>query len=67
MANRPGRTHSSVIVQVDLDVTLDDSTERAHKVIDLAGVGATNGIGNTNTVDTDLVNGLVDGEEINEV
>lgn len=61
------RTHTGVVVQVDLNVALNDATERADEVVDLARVGAADGVSDTDTVDTDLVDGLVDGEEVDEV
>ena len=54
-------------MQVDLNVALDDTTESADEVVDLAGVGAADGVSNTDTVHTNLVDSLVDGEEIDEV
>ena len=54
-------------MQVDFDVALDDTSKCAHKVIDLAGVSTAYCVRDTDTVDTDLVNGLVDGEQIDQV
>lgn len=54
-------------MQVDLNIALDDAAERADEVINLAGVGAADGVGDTDTIDTDLVDGLVDREEVDQV
>ncbi len=59
--------HTSVVVQVNFDVTRHHTTESTDEVVNLAGVGATNSIGDTNTVDTDAVDRLVDGKKIDEV
>ena len=56
-----------VVVEVGLDVTRDDTTKCADEVVNLARRSATNGISDTDTVDTDLVDGAVDGEQVNEV
>ena len=53
-------THSGVVVQVNLDVALDNSAESAYEIVNLAGVGASDCVGNTDTVNTNLVYRLVD-------
>lgn len=60
-------THSSVIVQMDLDITTDDSPQCPDKVIDLTWVRAADSIGDTDSVDADFVYSLVDRKEINKV
>lgn len=60
-------THASVVVQMDLNVALDDATKRTDEVVDLARVGTADSVSDTDTVDTDLVDGLVDGEEVDEI
>ena len=60
-------THSGVVVKVNFDVAADDASKGADEVVDLTGVGASNGIGDTDTVNTNAVDGLVDGEEVDEV
>lgn len=47
----------------------DTCTQRltSNKIVDLSGRGASNRIGNTNTGHSHLVDGAVDGEEIDEV
>lgn len=62
-----GDSASSVVVEVSLNVTADNTSQDTDKLVDLAGRGATDGVGNTDTVDTDLVDRRVDGEEVNEV
>ena len=54
-------------MQVDLDIAADDAAERADEVVHLSWVRAPNGVRNTDTVDADLVDGLVDREEVDEV
>ena len=60
-------THSGVVVKVNFDVAADDASKGADKVVDLTRVGASNGIGDTDTVNTNAVDGLVDGEKIHQV
>ena len=54
-------------MQVDFDVALDDASKCTHKVIDLAGVSTAYCVRDTDTVDTDLVYGLVNGQEVDKV
>ena len=60
-------THSGVIVKVNFDVAADDASKGADEVVDLTRVGASNGIGDTDTVNTNAVDGLVDGEKVHQV
>ena len=62
-----GNGHPSVVMKVKLDVTAYDIAKSPDKIIDLAGIRATNGVSDANTVHTDLVDGLVDSEDIDEV
>ena len=62
-----GNGASSVVVEMGLNVTRDDSTKSADKIVDLSWGSTSDGIGNTDTVDTDLVDGGVDGEKIDQV
>jgi len=61
------RTASRVIVEVAFDVARDDTAESSDEFVNLTRVGTTDGIGDTNTVDTNLVDSTVDGEEVDEV
>lgn len=54
-------------MKMDFDVAVDDTPQSPNKVIHLSWVGASNSIGDTNTVDTDLINSLVDGKEVDKV
>lgn len=54
-------------MEVDLDVARDDTAESADEVVDLAGVRAADGVRNTDTVNTNAVDRLVDGEEVDKV
>lgn len=56
----PRRTHAGIIVQVNFNVAADDATKRAHEVIYLSRVRASDGVSNTNTIHTDLVDSLID-------
>ena len=60
-------THSSIIVQMNFNVAADNTAKCPHKIIDLPRVSTPDGIGDTNSVDSDLIHGLVDAEEIDEV
>lgn len=54
-------------MQVDLDVTADYSTEGTNEVIHLARVCTADGIGDTNSIDTNLIHSLVNGQQVYEV
>ena len=64
---RKARTHASVIVQVNLNVAADDPTQRPNQIVHLPGVRAADGVRDADAVDANLVDGLVDGEEVDEV
>ena len=62
-----GNGATGVIVEVSLDVATHDTSQHTDELVDLAGRGTANGIGNTDTVDTNLVDGGVDGQEVDEI
>ena len=59
--------HAGIVVQMDLNVTADDASKRPYKFVDLTRVGASNGIGDSHPVDTDLVDSLVNREQVDQV
>lgn len=54
-------------MEVSLDVAADDPPEGADELVDLPRVGASDGVGDTDAVDADLVDGSVEVEEVDEV
>ena len=54
-------------MQVDLDIAAHNAAKRADKIVDLTRVRASDGISDTNAVNADLVDGLVDREQVDEV
>jgi hypothetical protein len=50
-----------------LNVARNDTTESSYKVVDLTGRCAANSIGDTNTVNANLVDSAVNGQKVNEV
>ena len=52
---------------MDLDIACDDAPKRSYEIVDLTGIRTAHGVGNTNAVDADLIDSLVDREEIYEV
>lgn len=62
-----GDRAAGVVVEVRLDIARDDAAERANKLVNLAGVGAADGVGDTDPVDANLVDGPVEVEEVDEV
>lgn len=52
---------------MNFNVASNYSSEGPDEVIYLSGVGASDGIGNADTVYTNLVNRLVDREQVDEV
>lgn len=57
------------IVEMALNIGggLEDAAEGLDKVVDLAGVGASNSVSNADTVDAQLVNGLVQVQQIDQI
>lgn len=49
-----------------LDITPDNSPQCPDQLVHLTRVGTPNGVGNTDTVHTDLVDCAVDGEEVDQ-
>jgi hypothetical protein len=66
-AESVGNTATGVVVEMGLDVTRDDTAECPDKLVDLSGGSASNGIGNTDTVHTNLVDGLVQRQQVDKV
>ena len=62
-----GNGAAGIVVEVRLDIARHDTTQGPDEVVDLPGGRAANGIGNTDAVDADLVDSLVQGEEIDEI
>ena len=62
-----GNSATGIVVEVSLNVTADNTAQDTDKLVDLAGGGAADGISNADTVDTDLVDGGVDGEKVDQV
>jgi hypothetical protein len=54
-------------VEVALNVASDYTSKRSYEIVDLSRVCDTDSIGDTNSVDTHLVNGLIDAKQVNEV
>ena len=54
-------------MQMDFNVTADNPPKSSYQVVDLSRIGTTNGISDADTIHTDLVNCLIDGEQINEI
>jgi hypothetical protein len=57
----------TVVVEMCLDVAVDNAPKCSHKVVHLSWRCATDGICNSNSVDANLVNSRVDGEQIYQV
>jgi hypothetical protein len=58
---------SRVVVEMTLDVTADDASEGPDEIVDLSRVGTSDGIGYTDTVETDLVDRSVDAQQVDQV
>jgi len=61
-----GNGTSGIVVEMSLDVTSNNTTEGSDELVNLSRVGASDSVSNTDTVDTDLVDGSVDGKEVDE-
>ena len=58
---------AGVVVEVRLDVAADDAAQRAHQLVDLARPRAAHGVGDADPVHADLVDGRVDGQQVDQV
>jgi hypothetical protein len=56
-----------VVVEMALDIAADDTTEGSHEVVDLSGGSTADSVSDTDSVDTDLVDGSVEGEKVDQV
>jgi len=76
--DRPSRGRTKVekegeeiltIVEVALNVRrwLENRAEGLNQVVDLARVGASDRVGNSDAVDSELINGLVQVQKINKI
>ena len=54
-------------MQVDLDIAADDATERTHEIVHLSWIRTTDSVRNTDAIDANLVDSLVDGQEVDQV
>lgn len=54
-------------MEMSFDITADNTSECPDEVVNLSRVGTTDSIGDTDSVDTDLVDCTVDGEQIDEL
>ena len=55
------------VVEMALDVAADNTAEGSHKVVDLSGRSTADGVSDTDSVDTDLVDGSVEREKVDQV
>lgn len=62
-----GNSTSGVVVEMRLDVTADDSSQRPDEVVDLSWVGASNSVGDTDSVDANLVDGSVNRQKVDQL
>ena len=62
-----GNGASSVVVEVGLDVTRDDTAEGTDELVDLARIGTADSVSDTDTVDTNLVDSAVDREKVDQL
>ena len=62
-----GNGTARVVVEMALDVAADDTTESSDEVVDLSGRSTTDCVGDTDSVDTDLVDGSVEREKVDQV
>ena len=57
---------TSVVVEMTFNVTRDNATQGSDEVVYLTRISATDGISDTDSVEADLVDGSVDGEQVDE-
>ncbi len=66
-AKKKTLTTPSVVVEMTLNITADNTSQGPDEVINLPRVSTPNGVSDTDTVETDLVYGSVDGEEVDKL
>lgn len=62
-----GNGTASIVVKMSLDIAANHTPQGADEVIDLSWAGASDSVGDTNAVNTDLVDGAVNREKIDEI
>lgn len=60
-------TTTSVIVEMSLDITAHDTPQCPDQLVHLSRVGTADSVGDTDTVDTDLVDGAVNGQQVDKL
>lgn len=60
-------TTSSIVVEMSLDITADDSSKGSDELVDLTRVGASHGISDSDSVHSNLVDGSVEVKEVDQV
>jgi hypothetical protein len=59
--------HTGIIVQVDLNVTTDNTPERPNKFVNLTRVSTSDCIGDSHPIYANLIHGLVNREQVDQV
>lgn len=62
-----GNSAASIVVEMYFNVAGNNAAEGPYKVVDLTGGSASDSVSNTDTVDTDAVDGAVQLEEVDKV
>ena len=62
-----GNGTARVVVEVALNVAADDTTKSSDEVVDLSGGSTADSVSDTDSVDTDLVDGSVKREKVDQV
>ena len=62
-----GDCAARVVVEMAFDVAADDSAKCSYEVVDLSGACAADGVCNTDSVHTNLVDSTVESKEIDQV
>ena len=60
-------TTSSVVVEVSLDIAADHTSQCSHEIIHLTRVRTSHCVRHTHTVYADLVDGAVDGQQVDQL
>ena len=62
-----GDRHSSVVMQMNFDIASNNAAESTNEIVDLTRVCTTDSVRDADAVNADLIDGLVDREEVDEI
>ena len=61
------RTASGIVVEMTFDVATHNASKCSDEIVNLPWICAADGVGDSDSVDTNLVNCFVDGEQVDQI